>query len=95
MRQEDVKSPLQNTNSSWQDVRSLPELLTGLSSDQGMGYGVVRRAGCQLYMAIRVGEERNGKRNAKSIHRSDGREGTERKNVTHDYGQALAIKVLG
>lgn len=39
MRQEDVKSPLQNNNSSWQDVRSLPELLTGLSSDQGMGHG--------------------------------------------------------
>lgn len=46
---------------------------------------MARRAGCQLNTAIRVGEERNGERNAKN-----GREGTERKNVTRNYGQALS-----
>lgn len=40
MCQEDVKAPLQNNNPSWQDVRSLAGLLTGLSSDQGVDQDV-------------------------------------------------------
>lgn len=64
---EDVKSPLQNSNSSWQDVRSLVGLLTGLSSGKRMGLG------SSSVMVVRAGEGRGGKH-------TQG-EGTEGRNV--------------